>query len=198
MKDATEEKVKQQLLEDIKRQGVSSGVHKSAVKVLRDLSSKLLKSKRRKNLLFVVLHAAHIDAGEYRSLEELAKDLEIRGKYCNISPRANLIQLKDSQQYSKPLIKTIHIASASDLLEARARKIDCINESHIHEMLKLLETIFTRTPILRDHYPQKVAVSFLCVYAEMNGITLPVAVEEERVHKLARSLKQALGQHPIK
>ena len=104
MKDVTEDKVKQQLMEDIKRQGVSPGVHKSAVSVLRTLSSKLLKSKRRKNLLFVVLHAAYIDAGEFRSLDDLAKDLDIRGKYCNISPRANLIQLKDGQQYAKPLI----------------------------------------------------------------------------------------------
>ena len=189
----TETRTKKLLLSYLNNQHISHAVRACAVGVIKGMSSKLFKNRRRKALLFIVLQTAHIEAGEVKSTVELAKELDIRGKICNLSPRANLVQLKDTERCHKPLMKTIHISTAADLLEERARKLDGFEESHIQEMLSLMQKILIKTPSLRDHYPQKVAATFLCLYAEMNNITLPETIVDERVPKLVRILKHALS-----
>ena len=191
-KDARNRDVRKLLLEDIDRRNVSVGVRKSAVEAIKQMSAKLLAGKRKKALLFFVLHAAHIDAGERRSVQSLAKELDLKGKVCNISPRVNLLQKQFAEEGSQRVLKTINITTADELVEKNAGKIEGINDTHLQEMQKLLTKIMTNTPTLHDMYPQKVSNAFIYIYCDMNGINIPTDVRTGKNHKLQRLLRAAL------
>lgn len=190
-----EDKTRKRLLGSVlSRKNLSPDVQKCAVGVIKGMTGRLLQ-RNKKNLLFIVLSTAHAQAGEHKSIQQLATELDIRGKIRKIPSRANLVQLNGGETESS-LLETIHISTASEVLDRMTRKLDAFDESHLNEMQSLLKRVLERSPELSSCYPQKVATAFLCMYADINKIALPESVEDERSQKLVRTLKQSLATGP--